>query len=96
MQSMSLMAASEESAATTMPTITGPSVSEVSIPPVTRSLTCSTTEPRIAGIDIRNEKRAASSRSTPRRSPPEIVLPERETPGKIAKAWKQPITAASA
>jgi hypothetical protein len=44
----------------------------------------------IAGIESRNEKRAADSRFSPARSAPVIVVPEREEPGMRAKTWAQP------
>ena len=47
------------------------------------------------GSDIRNEKRAAAGRSSWRAMPPVMVAPEREMPGKIATAWKKPVTSAS-
>ncbi len=42
--------------------------------------------PKIAGIASKKEKLKASSFLRPAFSPAEIVLPERETPGKIARA----------
>ena len=47
------------------------------------------------GTLIRNEKRAASSRRRPRKSPSVIVAPERETPGTSAAACASPIPIAS-
>src|SRR3989344_6443738 len=44
----------------------------------------------MAGMKSRKEKRAASSGFTPCNKPMEIVEPERETPGRMAKAWTQP------
>ena len=40
-------------------------------------------------------KRVATSRSRPRNRPPEMVPPERETPGMSAKHWHRPMTMAS-
>ena len=45
----------------------------------------------IAGIPRRKEYLAASLRSQPDTRAVEIVTPDLETPGKIAKAWKKPI-----
>ena len=45
----------------------------------------------IAGIPRRNENLAASFLSQPDKSAKEIVAPERDTPGIIAKAWAIPI-----
>ena len=51
------------------------------------SLTASSrTAPLMAGIAIRNENVAVDSRSMPQSNPPEIVQPERDTPGRIATA----------
>ena len=45
----------------------------------------------IAGIPKRNENFAASPLSQPKTRAVEIVTPDLETPGKIAKAWEKPI-----
>ena len=45
----------------------------------------------IAGIPRRNENLAASFLSHPNKSAIEIVAPERDTPGIMAKAWAKPI-----
>ena len=45
----------------------------------------------IAGIPRRNENLAASLLFHPDKRAIEIVAPERDTPGKIAKAWAIPI-----
>ena len=45
----------------------------------------------IAGIPIKKENLAASFLSHPDKSAIEIVTPERDTPGIIAKAWAIPI-----
>ena len=45
----------------------------------------------IAGMPRRNENLAASFLSHPNNSAIEIVAPERDTPGTIAKAWAKPI-----
>ena len=45
----------------------------------------------IAGIPRRNENFTASFLFHPDKSAIEIVAPERDTPGKIAKAWAIPI-----
>ena len=44
----------------------------------------STPTPTMMGTTIRKEKRAASSRVSPRNSPVEMVAPEREMPGAMA------------
>ncbi len=49
----------------------------------------------MAGIESRNEKSAAALRLRPENSAPEIVLPERETPGRIAIPCMHPIRSAS-
>ena len=46
---------------------------------------------KIAGIPRRNENFAASVLSQPVTKAVEIVIPDLETPGKIAKAWERPI-----
>ena len=46
---------------------------------------------KIAGIPNRKENLAASPLSQPNNRPVEIVMPDLETPGKIAKAWEIPI-----
>jgi len=45
----------------------------------------------IAGIPKRKENLAASPLSHPDINALEIVIPDLETPGKIANAWKKPI-----
>ena len=45
----------------------------------------------IAGIPKRNENFAASLLCQPDRRAVEIVTPDLETPGHIAKAWERPI-----
>ena len=45
----------------------------------------------IAGMPKRKENFAASLLSHPVKKPVEIVIPDLETPGKIAKAWESPI-----
>ena len=51
--------------------------------------------PKITGIDIKKENFIALFSFKPRKSPAEIVLPEREMPGKIAITWAKPIQSAS-
>ena len=48
-----------------------------------------------AGIDSRNENRAAASRVSPRNSPAVIVVPDRDAPGISASACAVPTTTAS-
>ena len=50
--------------------------------------------PRINGITIKNEKRAAFDLSLPNKTEVDIVAPEREIPGSIAIAWEIPIITA--
>ena len=45
----------------------------------------------IAGIPKRKENLAASALSQPDKRAVEIVIPDLETPGKIANAWDKPI-----
>ena len=45
----------------------------------------------IAGIPKRKENFAASTLFHPDTKAVEIVMPDLETPGKIAKAWERPI-----
>lgn len=47
--------------------------------------------PRVAGIKRLKEKLKALIGERPRRRAAKIVQPDRETPGKIANAWKKPI-----
>ena len=47
--------------------------------------------PKIIGADSKKEKRAALSRVSPVNRPVVIVIPERDTPGMIAKACDNPI-----
>ena len=47
------------------------------------------------GVDIRKENRAASSLVSVKKRAVVIVLPERDTPGIIAKACERPIQIAS-
>ena len=49
------------------------------------------TAPSTIGISIRNEKRAAASRVSPRKRLVEIVMPERDTPGIRARISETPI-----
>ena len=52
--------------------------------------------PKISGSTIRNEKRAASPRSTLQRTEVDIVVPERDSPGRMAKACERPMISALA
>ncbi len=47
------------------------------------------------GVESRKLKRAAASRVKLRKSPPVMVMPERETPGMTAKACRTPTVMAS-
>ena len=47
--------------------------------------------PKEAGIKRQKEKLKALIEESPKRRPEKIVKPERETPGRIAIAWKIPI-----
>src|SRR6266851_1091123 len=51
--------------------------------------------PRMIGVASRKAKRVESPRSSPRNSPAEIVMPEREMPGRSAIAWAAPMSTAS-
>ena len=48
-----------------------------------------------AGIDRKNDIRVAATRSSPAKSPAEIVAPERETPGTSETHWTTPMKMAS-
>ena len=45
----------------------------------------------IVGIASKKENKVAVFLDSPRVSPPMIVAPDRETPGKMAIDWKKPI-----
>ena len=47
--------------------------------------------PQMIGVDSKNENLAAPSLVRPFRSPVVIVIPERETPGIIARTWDMPM-----
>ena len=47
--------------------------------------------PKMMGVASKNENLAAPSLFKPISSPVVIVIPERETPGMIARAWDIPI-----
>ena len=47
--------------------------------------------PAIMGVDSRKEMRAAAGRERPKNSAAVIVIPLRDTPGIIARAWATPI-----
>ena len=51
--------------------------------------------PPITGIAIRNENVAADVGASPSRNPADMVVPLRDSPGKIASAWLAPISARS-
>lgn len=51
--------------------------------------------PKMAGIANKNEKLTASMADHPRILAADMVDPLRETPGKIANAWKRPMNKAS-
>ena len=63
--------------------ITGVSntASPLVIPRISNSI-----DPSIIGMLIKNEKRVTRSRLAPHISPAQIVVPEREIPGRIASA----------
>ena len=56
---------------------------------------CETTAPAISGVERRKENLVAASRVNPRNRPVVIVMPERDTPGKSAKACALPMMIAS-
>src|SRR2546423_15186982 len=45
----------------------------------------------MAGVESRKEKRAADGRSMSRNKAAEIVIPLRDVPGTMARAWEIPI-----
>ncbi len=47
--------------------------------------------PKMIGVYIKKEKRAALYLVKPSNNPTVIVIPERDTPGIIASAWETPI-----
>ena len=49
----------------------------------------------MAGMDIRKAKSAARLRERPLATPPEMVLPERDRPGRMATACITPMATAS-
>ena len=55
------------------------------------SYTSMTSDSKMTGMDIKKENFAISSLSLPHKSPAEIVLPEREMPGKTAKPCATPM-----
>ena len=70
-------------AATATPTMyTGTSAQM--IPASTASFRLRMLAPRMAGMDMRKEKRTANFRSKPRKHPAVMVVPEREMPGQVA------------
>ena len=54
------------------------------------SLSSKIPAPKIVGIESKKENLAASSLFKPEKTPPEIVIPEREIPGKSAKICINP------
>ena len=60
-----------------------------------RSLDFTSTAPKTAGMEMRNEKRAAISPRIPRNIAVAIVFDDREMPGSMAKACVVPIRIAS-
>ena len=52
-------------------------------------------DPKIIGIEIKNENFAIDCFSFPNRIPVDIVEPERDIPGSAAKPWTIPIITAS-
>jgi len=59
--------------------------------PTLMSFTCTSAAPSIAGIERRKLYLATSSLSKPRKRPADIVAPEREIPGAMARACAHPI-----
>ena len=59
------------------------------------SLSWRRASPRMGMMTMRKEKRATSSRLSPRMMPVAMVVPERERPGRMATAWAQPMMKAS-
>ena len=65
------------------------------MPSAARPPILNTTAPAVTGIIIRKLRRAAASRSKPRKRLAVIVMPERDVPGLRASAWAAPTTRAS-
>ena len=78
----------------TMPTIIG-TTSPSGMPSPARPAILNTTAPAVTGIIIKKLRRAAASRSKPRKRPAVIVMPDRDVPGLRASAWAAPTSRAS-
>ena len=89
--SKKLIAKYPEIAATMNPAMHAP----ISTLPPLKSLSWKTAAPKIAGIDKMKLNLAANSLSNPANNPAAIVVPERESPGKIANACPHPMISAS-
>ena len=84
-----MIAINEEKNVVIRPTIRGRKLKEVNSLKDEMNSTIAARE--IAGIPKRKENFTASLLSHPDTRAVEIVTPDLETPGKIAKAWERPI-----
>ena len=85
------MATSPEKNATTIPMTTQYHGMDMTNPPLARSIISTIAEPKIMGIDNKNEKLDAVFLSTPRKVKVEIVAPLLDTPGSTAIPCKTPV-----
>ena len=83
------MANNEDINVVIRPTISGKKLNELNLLSEEKNSTIAAKE--MAGIPKRKENLAASSLSQPDTRAVEIVIPDLEMPGKIAKAWERPI-----
>src|SRR5439155_299107 len=81
------MAKNPVTAAVVMPMATDPANR-----PCPRWCISSSPAPKVIGVESRNEKRAAETRSRPAARPVVMLRPERETPGTSESDWAVPIT----
>ena len=83
------IANNEDTNVVVRPTISGKKLNELNLLSEEKNSTIAAKE--MAGIPKRKENLAASSLSQPDTRAVEIVIPDLEIPGKIAKAWERPI-----
>ena len=84
-----MIANNEDTNVVTRPTISGKKLNEENL--LKDEMNSTTAEREIAGMPKRKENFAASSLTQPDTRALEIVTPDLDTPGKIAKAWERPI-----
>ena len=84
-----MIANNEDTNVVVRPTISGKKLNELNSLKEEKNSTIAAKE--IAGMPKRKENLAASPLSQPDTSAVEIVIPDLETPGKMAKAWESPI-----